>query len=349
LFVSDQGPILDLSVKGVRFTAVAGNFPADSKNVNVLNRGDSSAAMTWTADLQSGSDWLTLGRGSIISNASAPQIAGFVILQPSASVPALPPGPRYALVRVVSPQALNSPQYLSVVLDVAPATQSPLTEPQGFTVAVAPVGSRQTITLSPFLHASSNAGVTFQASASTADGANWLSVSPVSGSVTSTGSRTLNITFDPSNLTGGIYSGEVDVAIGAAIKTISVTFVVLNQTFAVCTASRVVVTPVALTTHFSAPAGWPATLSAQLTDDCGNPVSGASVLASFSNGDPAVALAPDGGSGTYSAAWAPGDRGTADERDHPRYFGRAAAGGGNADRRRASEQRAHAGGERHAE
>ena len=56
------------------------------------------------------------------------------------------------------------------------------------------------------------------------------------------------------------------------------------------------------------PAGWPATLILQLNDNCGRPVSGAAMTASFSNGDPPVSLLGDD-TGTYSATWQPGKAG----------------------------------------
>jgi uncharacterized protein (TIGR03437 family) len=304
LFVADQGPILDLSVKGLRFPAVAGNASASTRQVKVLNRGDPATAIHWTADLQSGGEWLTVVTPT---GSAAPSIPGTLSLRPGPGVASLPSGPRYALVRVSDPSAMNSPQYLTAVYDIAPsfAAPAPDASPAGVAFSTS-AGSQQPLTSTFSIEASSNTPIPFQAAAFTPDGLGWLSVSPVSGPASAGASGVLNITANPSRLTAGMYTGEVDVAIGSLLKTISVTLVVANQTFAVCTPTRVVVTPLALTTHFSIPASWPAVLSAQLTDDCGNAVFGASVFASFSNGDPAVVLTADGGSGTYSAAWAPG-------------------------------------------
>ena len=64
-------------------------------------------------------------------------------------------------------------------------------------------------------------------------------------------------------------------------------------------------TETGLVNNFAVPAGWPAALTVQLNDDCGNSISNASVTASFTNGDPPLML---GGTqpGTYSATWQPG-------------------------------------------
>ena len=303
LFVSDAGPILDLSLKGLRFTEVSSNGTSSTRQVKVLNRGDPSSSVHWAADLQSGSDWLTILTPAGVSTPAGPAVLS---LRPGPNAANLPAGPRYALVRVQDAAALNSPQYLAAVFDIAPANTAPSPEavPAG-SVFVLPAGTRQTFTNVFSIEASSNAPATFQAATSTSDGSNWLTVAPVAGTASSVVPGTINITANATNLNGGFYTGEVDVSIGSTIKTIAVSMVVTNQTFAVCSASRVTVTPLALTTHFSVPAGLPEILSAQITDDCGNPVSGANIFASFSNGDPAVVLAADGGAGTYSAAWAP--------------------------------------------
>ncbi len=50
--------------------------------------------------------------------------------------------------------------------------------------------------------------------------------------------------------------------------------------------------------------GWPQNIEAQLVDDCANPISGATVLASFSTGDTPLSM-PNVGVGIYSATWNP--------------------------------------------
>jgi hypothetical protein len=50
--------------------------------------------------------------------------------------------------------------------------------------------------------------------------------------------------------------------------------------------------------------GWPVNLEAQLVDNCANPVTNATLIATFSTGDVPLALANVGG-GLYSATWYP--------------------------------------------
>ncbi len=153
---------------------------------------------------------------------------------------------------------------------------------------------------------SSSLDVTVNAAALTANGTNWLSVSPASGPVSTAGPANLTVTVNPAGLNGGVYTGEIDVAIGAELRTASVTLIVANVAPAACTPSRLVLTPTGLTSNFSVPMGWAATLRAEVNDDCGNAVQNAQVVASFSNGDPPLTLLPDGATPTYSAVWAPG-------------------------------------------
>ena len=90
-----------------------------------------------------------------------------------------------------------------------------------------------------------------------------------------------------------------------ALRTVNVTMVVLSagdtaggvathseKPQAVsCAPSKVVLTETGLVNNFAVPAGWPATLIAQLNDDCGDTLAGGSVVASFSNGDAPLSLA----------------------------------------------------------
>jgi uncharacterized protein (TIGR03437 family) len=72
-----------------------------------------------------------------------------------------------------------------------------------------------------------------------------------------------------------------------------------------CTPSKLAITETGLPNNFAVPAGWPATLIVQLNDDCGSPVLSGDVIASFSNGDAALALVGDS-LGNYSVTWQPG-------------------------------------------
>ena len=234
---------------------------------------------------------------------------------------ASPPGGYYALIRISDPNALNSPQYVSVVLDLESDTSPPLPDPspQGlFFVAVShgsPTGA-QVVTV----NTSSTAAVPFQVAASTSDGSSWLVVSPSSGNSSGQSPGTFDVSVNPSALAQGVYTGSANVSMSGALRTVNITAVVLASGSTAntahgtlspaqasgCTPSQLVVTETGLVNNFAVPATWPETLIVQLHDDCGSPVLNGSVTAGFPNGDSALTLNSDGQTGAYSATWQPG-------------------------------------------
>ena len=72
-----------------------------------------------------------------------------------------------------------------------------------------------------------------------------------------------------------------------------------------CVPARLVVINRALVANFSARAGWPSLVEVQVNDNCGANVDTASVVTTFSNGDPPVVLAGIG-TGRYSGTWVVG-------------------------------------------
>ena len=158
--------------------------------------------------------------------------------------------------------------------------------------------------------------VAFQAAASTIDGQGWLSVTPTSGAVSSTQTTDLAISVDPRLLNPGVYHGEVDLGRNGEVRSINITVIAAegaadapaipkDAAAAGCLPSQLALTQTGLPNHFSVPAGWPASVILKVNDNCGRAVTGASVTASFSNGDPPLSL-PGDGAGVYSATWQPG-------------------------------------------
>ena len=70
--------------------------------------------MNWTADLLSGSDWLSISTPTGVATRLQP---GQLVLTPNPPVGGFAAGPQYALLRVSDPNSLNSPQYFTAVLD----------------------------------------------------------------------------------------------------------------------------------------------------------------------------------------------------------------------------------------
>jgi uncharacterized protein (TIGR03437 family) len=73
-----------------------------------------------------------------------------------------------------------------------------------------------------------------------------------------------------------------------------------------CTPSKLVPAQTGLVQSFFAPAGWPTPLAVLLFDDCGSVVNNGQIVATFSNGDPPLALAlANPSQGLYSGTWSP--------------------------------------------
>jgi uncharacterized protein (TIGR03437 family) len=305
LFVSDAGPLLAVNVTGLLFEARQGAGSATPKQVEVLDLGDPGTTVHWTASLADSVDWLSLGS---TSGTASPNNPGTLTLAPTASAANLAPGGHYALVQISDPQALNSPQYVVAVLDIADAGAAPVPEPAPAGLFFAGPGSQAVRVFT-----SSASPVAFQAAT---DGSSWLSLNAATGATSTQSPGQIVVSVNVAGLTPGIYTGGVNIAIGAAVRTVNVTLVVPPPARSAampeasqasgCTPTRLALTNIGFPNSFATPAGWPATLIVQVNDDCGGPVLAGSVFADFSNGDPTLSLASDAQSGVYSATWQPG-------------------------------------------
>jgi uncharacterized protein (TIGR03437 family) len=117
-------------------------------------------------------------------------------------------------------------------------------------------------------------------------------------------------------LAPGTYTGDVTTSLSTnEIRSTNITLIVLpalaasasKERAAVgCLPARLSVTHTGLVNSFAAPAGFPTPLVARVSDDCGDPVAGAQVVAEFSNGDPVLPMRlADAGTGLFSATWTP--------------------------------------------
>jgi len=305
VFVSPSGPILNVDQTGLRFDMQQGQLSGPADTVMVLNYGDPGSTVNFTASIVNSASWLTVSPTTGTATTSQP---GSIQLSVG-NAQNLAPGGYYALVQISDANARNAPQFVVVVLNVASASTpvAPNPTPQGLVFTAAG-------TL-PLAVAVSAAPVNFTASAITTDGGAWLSVSPASGSVSSTSPATVNVTANPAGLKAGVYTGLVNVATGSQVRGVNVTLIVpagkgvaadsKTAATAACTPTRVVLTQTGITTNFTVPAGWPAALQIAMYDDCANPLGSGSVVASFSNGDPPVSFHFNS-AGVYSATWQPG-------------------------------------------
>jgi len=311
LTVSSAAPALVLGQTGLFFNAAQGGIALASQGVDVTNPG--SGTLNWAASVLSGT-WLSV---SPPSGSSTPQSPGGIQL--SANISGLSAGVYYGLAQVAATGAVNSPQLISVVLNVAPAAvhQLPVVYPLGLILS-APAGQSniQSVQLSTASPTAVPLSVNCEG---VSGGTTWLAASAGGNSVNPV--NLVQVTANSQGLTSGVYQGSVSLVFGDGSPTQNV-----NGLFAVTPSSSSGVSNIAqrsngaaaagcapqsllmvmrqLGSGFSSPVGWPVDLEAQLADNCGNPATGATVVATFSNGDPPLALASIG-NGIYSATWKP--------------------------------------------
>jgi len=319
LFVASSGPILALNVTGLRFQARQGGGFTNTQALQVLNFGDPGSTVNWSATLVSGANMFSLSAANGTATASNP---GSLTITPTAAALQLSPGGYSALISISDPQSLNSPQYVSAVLDLQTSTAPALPDPSpaGLFFRVT-AGGAQSSGQVVAVNTSSATPTSFQAAEATSDGGNWLIVNPASGNSSGQSAGTFNVSVNPSVLTAGIYTGAVSVSMSGALRTVNVTAIVLphgsttadpRAEFAAptqsagCSPTKLALVETGLVNNFATPAKWPATLIVQLYDDCANSVSDGAVVASFSNGDAPLSLRASGQNGTYSATWQPG-------------------------------------------
>jgi uncharacterized protein (TIGR03437 family) len=305
LFISTNAT-MTLAPAGAQFNMPAAGAPGNP-NGSFLVSLDSSAAVSWSAAIVSFPgvpvpNWLVLETAGGSSSSTQPGTVSFSIDPVAAG--ALAPGAYYGLIEITSPAASNSPEDFEVILNItgtnAPVPPDP--EPGGllFVTTVGGVLPPQTVTV----YSGSAAALTFQASAATNDGAEWLSVTPDTGSASAGSPGVATVNVDTSKLSAGVYRGGVSYSLSAtAVRTVNVTLIVAGAS---CTPSVLVPAQTSPLNSFSQPAGWPTPLAILLSNDCGSVVNNGQIVATFSNGDQPVALPlVNPGQGLYLGTWSP--------------------------------------------
>ncbi|MGD1070506.1 MAG: putative Ig domain-containing protein, partial [Bryobacteraceae bacterium] len=294
-----QNGTMTLNPAGIELESTAGSSPGNS-NGSFLVGSSGSSAVNWTATLIPGASWLTLNTNSGSSTSANPGAVSFSI---NATAATLAPGAYYGTIQIASNSVVDSPQNFLVVLNVAPAASPvrPDPAPQGLVFISNGSGAPSAQTVQVF--AGSSLFETYQASSDSP----WLLVSPAAGMTSSLAPASSSVSVNLSGLAAGVYRGNVSYALASAVvRTVNVTLIVAAGSATSCVPAHLIPTQTGLVNNFTQPAAWPTQLAVTLLNDCGQPVTNGRVVATFSNGDPALPLnAASTTSGIYVGTWTP--------------------------------------------
>lgn len=276
-----------LSHAGLTFTAVAGGGTPLAQELVVQNAGQ--GLMFWSAksNTTAGGDWLRTteasGRSSSAASSGAPT---GVAVNPAG----LGPGTYYGRVQVSAEGAANSPQTVSVVLNVLEPTANPGPEVQPtaltFTAQAAGNPGAQVVQIAnltdrPISYISSR----------TSTGGSWINVVPANATLAPREQIRLVVQPDLSSTGTGVHTGALDlrfddgstrrIDLMAVVPEGLYTFGEKGSRFqAGCTASRLLFQLTSGQSPIRTRAGQPLNVEARIQDDCGRavePGSGSSV------------------------------------------------------------------------
>lgn len=315
--ISQLDQAILLSQSGLSFQSVQGGGVVPLRTVGVQNIG--VGVVNWTASTSTltGGNWLQVSPSAGSSDASADTNPRVTV---SADSSALPAGAYYGLVRIDAPGSANTPQVLTVFLEVLPAGSNipPAVQP-GHLVFMATAGAESPG--SQVIHAYNIVAQTksFRSQVS-ADAALSLLTSPQDATLDPQQPADVVVQPITTNLNVGVHSGVVSLQFSdGTVTAVPVTVIVSNSGGAsslsrsrsadltVCTPSKLVPALTTLAQTFSVSAGWPAALVVNVYDDCGVPMPPeGSVTVSFSNGDQPLSLISQG-RGSWESTWQTGN------------------------------------------
>jgi uncharacterized protein (TIGR03437 family) len=313
LVIAGQGAVMSVAQTGVRFATTQGNQSSRSQQIAVRNVGDSGSTVNWAAAVVQGASLVTLTNATGVSTPGNATSFSVSLSNTAASSP----GGQFALIQVTDPQALNATQFVVVVADVAPAGAPAVPDPSPAGLLFLVTSGIPVLAQQITVNTTSASPVAFFASAFTDDGASWLALTPSSGTTSQANPAQASVSITPGSLPPGIYTATVNIGIGTSVSGVAVTMILRPSAagtaikpapqpqISSCSPGAVVLAQTGIVDNFAVPAGWPATLTVQVFDDCGNPLTNASVAAAFSNGDPPLSLSGDGQSASYTATWQP--------------------------------------------
>lgn len=308
--ISTLSQALLLTQSGLSFSAVSQGGIVPSQSFGVINPG--TGVLNWTATtstLSGGSSWLSATPGSGASDASlaAPQV------QVSVNAASLAAGNYFGQVRIDAPGAANTPQVVTVFLEVLAPGSDPgavVQPPELVFTATRGNGPPGAQTLLVYNIGATGKSFTTGQSA----GLDFLSL-PEQGVLDPNqplrvlvqplnafpgGNRAASLTFQFSD--GRVQTAKIRLIAAAGTPTGTSPSGTATGREAGCTPTTLIPSVATLGDSFSVSAGWPVALAVSARDDCGVPHTAGSVTVTFSNGDPPLTLLSLK-DGTWQGTW----------------------------------------------
>jgi trimeric autotransporter adhesin len=313
LLISQPQQIMLLSQRGLLFVAVEGGGAPPPQAFGVLNTGQ--GAMSWqaTATTLSGSNWLGISTtaGTSIGASLQPPL-----IDVSVNATGMSAGFYSGQIQISSSGANNSPQFVTVALNVLPRDSNPgvVVRPTGL-IFVRPAGSSSPASQTVRLATAAGGNVAAGATPATLQGGPWLEATPRNLTFTSADPRSVTVQPTLGPLAPGEYFGAVTLLFNDnTSQTVNVLFVVTpagstqvtqnsltglsegsNPAAVGCTPQRLYIVAQSLGSNFNLPVGYPSSFQAEVKDDCDNSVPDAVVVATFDSNDAPVLLSHVGG------------------------------------------------------
>jgi uncharacterized protein (TIGR03437 family) len=304
--ISSLDRAIVLTQRGLSFLAVANGGVTPPQSFSVLNIGAGSVDWTVATSTLSGGGWLQATPSVGSTGASG----ALVPVTVSVDASKLGAGSYYGLITVSAPAAANSPQVLTVFLQVLPAGTDigPVAQPGGLLFNSA-AGGDSPGSQNIQVYNLTGTARSFHANVA-ADRGLTVAILPSDGKLDPL--KPFSIVVQPftRGLPQGTYSATITVQFSnGRVSRIGVS-VIIGATGAAaavaplrsrarlgepsdsnnCTPSKLLPTLTTLAASFQVSAGWPVALGVTVKDDCGAVLDSGSVTVTFSNGDPPVVM-----------------------------------------------------------
>ncbi|MBL8211406.1 MAG: hypothetical protein JNK87_11870 [Bryobacterales bacterium] len=297
--ISGSAQEIQLSQTGLLFAAVQNGPAPPSQTFRVLNAGIGALDWQVTPSVTAGARWLDVTPAAGRTDVQQRSPAVDVKVNPAG----LAPGIYYGLVSVSAARVDNSPQAVTVVLQVFPADRppTPAVYPNGLIFTGAPNAGRPAQTIDVSNLTSQNQ--TVAASLSFPDTRRWLELATTAAQPLLSG-QTVRISVRPQllGIPVGVYTATINLTVNPGNLRSSVTALLVitdaptnsatasKQAAGGCLPKRWLPVFRQPGANYAATAGWPVPVEVDVVDDCARPMTAGSVVVAFSQGDPPLTL-----------------------------------------------------------